>query len=251
MRECRMPDTFRLAGKLTMWSAVTLIGEAVWAVARPVPAFFDMDATGLEGDPSHPTLTVSVLGDSSCTGPGLADPSEIWIRQLGATLGRQYFVDIVSFAMGGARAIDVRRHQLDGAVERAADITFVSVGANDAIKGVGLTAFRDHLDAIVETLVPATGLVVLSGVGDLGTIPRLLPPLDRLLRARGKQMDEIHRQVGARYGAVVTDQWRWVAERFRDPAVFSDDLFHPTVLGHRLWAQVALETIEPHLPQIS
>ncbi len=241
-----------LLRKTTAGGAALLAGELLWAIARPVPAFEDLDASGREGDPSAPPLRLAVLGDSSCTGPGLDDPADIWVRVLARTLADRFHVSVRSFAIGGSRAVDVARSQLGGAIGWSPDIAFVSVGANDALKGVSIRTFERHLGTVVAGLVTTSALVVLSGVGDLGSIPRLLPPLDRIYRARGLQMNDVHHQVGARLGAVVADQWSWAAHEFaRRPDLFSADLFHPGPDGHRIWAAVAGETIAPHLARFS
>ncbi len=238
--------------RATKGGTALLAGELLWAVARPLPAFEDLDASGREGDPAAAPLRLAVLGDSSCTGPGLDDPADIWVRVLGRQIGDRFNVTIRSFAIGGSRAVDLARSQLRSAIEWAPDVAMVSVGANDALKGVPLRVFERHLATVVAGLAATTPLVVLSGVGDLGSIPRLLPPLDRILRARGMRMNGIHQQVGARHGAIVADQWAWAAHEFaRRPELFSPDLFHPGPDGHRIWAEVARETIEPHLGRFS
>jgi lysophospholipase L1-like esterase len=167
-------------------------------------------------------------------------------------LGDSFRVEVVSFAVGGSRASDLVRTQLPPAAALRPDVALVSVGGNDALRGVPLASFRSHLDTIAATLAATAGLVVLSGVGDLGSIPRLAPPLDRLYRRRGQQLNGIHHEVAQRHGVVVADQWAWAAQEFqRRPDLFSPDLFHPTAEGHRLWAQVAVETLEPHLHQFA
>jgi lysophospholipase L1-like esterase len=237
-----------LLKRTTAGGVALLAGELLWAIARPVPAFEDLDASGQEGDSGNPPLRLAVLGDSSCTGPGLDDPAGIWVRVLARDLGDRFHVTVRSFAIGGSRAVDLVRSQLANAIEWGPDIALVSVGGNDALKGVSIGAFERHLTTVIAGLAATTPVVVLSGVGDLGSIPRLLPPLDRLFRARGLKLNEIHHRVGARHGVVVADQWRWAAQEFsRRPDLFSEDLFHPGPDGHRIWADVARETIEPHL----
>lgn len=232
--------------------ATLLAAEMAWAIAQPVPAFDDLDASGREGDPHAPPLRLAVLGDSSCTGPGLDDPADIWVRVLGRQIGARFDVTIRSFAIGGSRAADLVRAQLQPAIQWAPDVAMVSVGGNDALKGVSLRAFERSLEVVVAGLGATVPLVILSGVGDLGSIPRLLPPLDRIYRARGLRLNEVHRRVGERQGAIVADQWAWAAQEFaRRPELFSADRFHPGPDGHRIWADVARETIEPHLERFT
>lgn len=246
-----MTNPARLAKRAVLGTAAILTGELVYAVTRRVPVFDDLDASGREGDPRLPRLRLAVLGDSSCTGPGLDDPADIWVRAFARSIGDRFRVDVRSFAIGGSRAVDVVSHQLAAAVRWRPDIAIVSVGGNDALKGVTPRSFKRHLETIVTGLKADASLVVLTGVGDLGSIPRLLPPLDRIYRARGLTMNQIHHDVGERHDVVVADQWVWAAQRFSDdPSLFSADLFHPGAEGHRVWARVAEETIEPYLESL-
>ena len=90
--------------------------------------------------------------------------------------------------------------------------------------------------------------VVVAGVGDLGTVPRLLPPLRQLASRRGRRGDAVQARVAERYGAIKADLWGAAADAFRsDPSIFSPDLFHPAAPGHRVWADAAWEALEPHL----
>ncbi|MFP3915700.1 MAG: GDSL-type esterase/lipase family protein, partial [Actinomycetota bacterium] len=88
--------------------------------------------------------------------------------------------------------------------------------------------------------------VVMSGVGDLGAIPRLAPPLRQMATRRGRRGDQVHARVAERHGAVKADQWRWAAGEFRTrPDVWSPDRFHPNAAGHGIWARTCWEALEP------
>jgi len=118
---------------------------------------------------------------------------------------------------------------------------------NDVLRGVSLRTFEQHIETIVEAL-SAVSTVVVSGVGDLGTIPRLLPPLDVLMRARGRAIDAVQERVARDHGAIKIDMWDLTTEEFRtNPEVFSEDLFHPSAEGHRVWADAAFVTMAPLL----
>jgi lysophospholipase L1-like esterase len=173
---------------------------------------------------------------------------DIWVRQLADRFCSERCIEVSSFAIGGSRARDVVAHQLDAATAEPADIAFVSVGANDVLKGVSAADYAHHLEVIVARLTAVHGLVVLSGVGDLSTIPRLRRPLSDLVARRGRRFDAISSQVARRHGAIKVDQWTLTAPRVRDtPGVFSADLFHPNPLGHTIWADAVETTITPFL----
>jgi lysophospholipase L1-like esterase len=228
--------------------AGVLVGQVAWARWRPLPTYSDLDPDGVEGPGNGEPLRMLVLGDSSCTGAGLDDPADIWVRVLARMLAEHgYRVDVVSFASGGSKAADVLRDQVEPAVERGGDVALVSVGGNDALRGVGVRAFERTLDSAVEHLTDSIPIVALSGVGDIGTVPRLPRAVARAARRRAKSLNEAHRRVALRHGALVADQWAWAAARFRDPGVYAPDLFHPNAEGHRVWAKVGFELLSPAL----
>ena len=229
-------------------ATAVLAGQLAWAIWRPLPTFQDLDPTGFEGPADGVPLRILALGDSTCTGSGLDDPPDIWLRVLARMLGEhRYRVEVVSFAVGGSKAADLVRNQLEPALAAGGDVALISVGGNDALRGVRLEAFEGHLDTLVEHLRRVVPVVALGGVGDMGTVPRLSPMLAAAARRRGRAMNAIHHRVAERHGVLVADQWAWAAARFRDRGIFAPDLFHPNKEGHRIWAEVAYELLAPVL----
>lgn len=220
--------------------------EAAWALLRPAPLLEQFDPSGEFGDPSNPTLRVAVLGDSSVTAPGVAGPHEIWVSLICSRLADTRYVILQSFAVGGSMAHTVIAEQLAGALDFRPDVVFVSVGANDAIKGVPLQRFEENLDQLIGTLVESGAAVVQSGVGFLGTIPRLYPPLSTLMERRARRFDEVHWRVAKIHGTAVVDQrsddpsvWN------RDRTLWAEDFFHVSAAGHARWAETIWRTVDP------
>jgi lysophospholipase L1-like esterase len=242
----------RLAARSAGAGLALIAGQLAWAIWRPLPTFPDLDPSGFEGPEDGEMLRIVVLGDSSCTGSGIADPADIWVRVLARRLGTHgYRVEVVSFAAGGSRATDLVRDQIEAAVEIGGDVALVSVGGNDALRGVGLRVFEEALHTITGRLASEFPVVALSGVGDIGTVPRLPALLSVAARRRGRAMNRIHGVVAKSHGALVADQWAWAAARFRDRSVFAPDLFHANEEGHKVWAEVAFELLAPVLVERS
>ncbi len=225
-----------------------LTAEVFYAGFRDLPTFGGVDASGTFGDCDLPPLRISVLGDSSCTGPGLDDPNDIWVRRIGAHFGRWFRTTVDSVAVGGSRAHDVLRDQVPMILPTRPHAALVSVGSNDMLYGVPLRTFERNLEAIVTELLTCTPAVLLSGVGDLGTIPRLPLVLTRMMRRRGRLADGVHRSIAARFAGVVKVPIRErCGDAFLDPAIYSPDLLHVNAEGHRLWAAAAIPSIEAAL----
>lgn len=238
----------RLIRRGALAGFLVVMVEAAYAVLRPAPALEEFDPSGEFGDPSHRTLKVAVLGDSSVTAPGVSGPHEIWVSRVCHRLAERRHVELRSFAVGGSRTRDVIENQLEPALEFGPDLVFISVGANDAIKGVPLHRFAADLERLVAALAGSGATVVQSGVGVLGTIPRLYPPLSNLMSRRARRFDRVHWQVAARHETAVVDQ------RSDDPALWNNDaslwaadLFHVSSAGHARWAETTWRTIEPLL----
>lgn len=228
-------------------AGLTLVGiEVAYALLRPTPRLDDFDPSGEFGDPSHPTLRVVVMGDSSVTAPGVAGPHETWIAAVCSRLSEDRHVLLRSLAVGGSMAHDLLEGQLKDAIAFEPDLVFVSVGGNDALKGIPLATFRSNLDRLIGALASTGAVVIQSGVGYLGTIPRLYPPLSSLIELRARRFDRVHRQVAAAHGTVVADQRSDDPTRWRrDRSLWAADLFHVSAAGHSRWAEVAWNAVDP------
>lgn len=230
-------------------TGVTVLGlEAAYAVLRPAPELEEFDPSGEFGDRSNETLRVAVLGDSSVTAPGVTGPHEIWVSRVCERLAESHHVVLRSFAVGGSRASDVLRGQTDPAIAFAPDAFFVSVGANDVIKGVPIRSFESNLDRLIAKLAETGADVVQSGVGILGTIPRLYPPLSTLMSYRARRFDAVHWKISEIHDTAVVDQWSddprvWNTDR----SLWAADQFHVSAAGHARWADTAWKTIGPLL----
>jgi lysophospholipase L1-like esterase len=228
-------------------AGVVVLGvETVYAVLRPSPRLEEFDPSGTFGDPRLPPMRVAVLGDSSVTAPGVSGPEEIWVSRVCARLGETHHVTLRSFAVTGSKAADLIESQLEPALAFLPDLFLVAVGANDALHGVRMRHFEDRLDELVSAMVDSGAPVVLSGVGDLGSIPRLHPPLRNLMTRRSARFNQAHHRVAARHGAHVVrhredDPRIW----YRDRSMWSPDLFHVSASGHERWAEATWRTVEP------
>jgi lysophospholipase L1-like esterase len=228
-------------------AGATVLGlEAAYAVLRPAPELPDFDPSGNFGNPDDPMLRVAVLGDSSVTAPGVAGPEEIWITLICERLATTHNVILESFAIGGSMAHNVVEDQMEDAILFGPDMVFISVGANDAIKGVPRRKFEGHLDHLIGELSETGATVVQSGVGELGSIPRLYPPLSNLMSRRARRFDDVHWKVAREHQTTVVHQRNadikiWYSDR----DLWAADLFHVSAAGHARWADTIWETVEP------
>ena len=206
-----------------------------------LPTLENQDPSGVFGSPESPPLRIVFLGDSSVTAPGVAPLDHSWPRQAAMHLAERFHVDARSVAVGGSKVRDVLTSQIDDALAAEPDIAYVSVGSNDALRGTPIPRFEEDYAAMVALLhehVPAVGL---SGIGDLGTIPRL-PQLARgVARIRSRAVNNAIARVATTYPrAIKSNAWDVMAGVFDgNPMMFGDDHFHASTEGHLVFASVA------------
>jgi lysophospholipase L1-like esterase len=237
-------------------AAAVVAAQVLRAARRPdLPSFPNQDPSGRFGDPALPHLRIVALGDSSITAPGVANLDNVWIRRIARTLADRYHLELVSLAVGGSRAGDVVEGQLAEAIRLRPDVAVVSVGANDALRGVTPQRYRRHLETIINGLAATGAGIVVFGIGDLGSIPRLPPSLRRWVTHRSVVFDEIAHQVVVTVPRAVKvfTKGRSSTAFFDDPGLFAGDLFHAGDAGHAIFAADAIEAVEAaialrHLP---
>lgn len=223
-------------------AGTVLVGQLAHAILRDdLPTFDNQDPSGVFGPPDAPPLTIAFVGDSSVTAPGVDPLDDSWVRQVAFHLAMRYRVDVRIMAVGGSKVRDVLDKQLEAALSTQPDIVYVSVGSNDALRGTSVRAFeRDYreLVTILHARVPAVGL---SGIGDLGTIPRIPAIAQGVARLRARSIDHAVARVAGEFPRTVkSNAWDVMERRFREePEMFAGDLFHASAPGHLVFAEVA------------
>lgn len=243
----------RLITRGAFAGAALLAAEAAYAVLRRSPRFDDFDPSGTFGVEADPPFRLAILGDSTVTGPGVLSADDTWARIIANSVAAVgYRVELRSFAVSGSRARDLIVTQMLPALDWDPDLFLVSIGANDLIKGGSASRFEHELDHLIGGLTKSRAPVVHKGLGDLGTIPRLVPPLRGLITRRSHAFDDALRRVAARHGSTVvehrTDSRRvWLDNR----ELWAEDLFHISAKGHQRTARFIWLAVEPLLGKLN
>lgn len=215
-----------------------LLAQVHRTANAPLPHFGDLDVTGTYGSGADPTVRMTVLGDSSMTGPGLTRGDQVWIAQLADAL--PWRVELIGRAKGGSRVRDVLEHQVGDAIDDRPDLFVVSVGANDVTHGTSSRIYANRLAQVFDELAEVAPVVSL-GIGDLSIIPRLPRNLRPLVAHRSRVIDRVHALVSVdreRVSRIPVSRLSDHHFRSRRHELFADDLFHPNRQGHRLWAEL-------------
>ncbi len=238
-------------------SLAILAGQVMHAAHRnDLPSFQNQDPSGDFGSRDRPRLRIVLLGDSSMTAPGVKPLDDCWPRRIARMLSARYFVELRSVAIGGSKASELLRDQLDAAFALEPDIALVSVGANDALRAVPVADYERDLGEILRRLTAEVPAVGISGIGDLGSLPRLPAVPRSWARVRGRSYNRAIVRVADRYGVPKSETWGplWRPFSEGDLAVFAADRFHASALGHEIFAasmvpvvETLLERLEPDL----
>jgi len=205
--------------------------------------------------PGPDPLHVVWLGDSTTTGVG-AEPFEAsmaWRVAEGLADGP---VGLTVLGRSGDQVHEVLDHQVPSLPEvlvpGAEHVVLVSIGANDVTALTRRPTFADRYRTMVdgiEAAVEETGVearVVLVGIPDLGTAPRLLPPLRQVAGVRAAQLDAEIARLARRRGLHHVELAERTSRTFSsDPdRYFSADEYHPSGDGHGVWAEAVLASLD-------
>jgi lysophospholipase L1-like esterase len=178
------------------------------------------------------------LGDSATCGLGDADQDGSWrgwARLLAAAIAQDHDVSFCNLAVAGSTIADVRRVQLEDAVDHGAHVASLIVGLNDTVRSTwDRTALRADLLHCAQRLSEQGALLLTVRFHDHARVFRLPGPLGRRLRARIDVLNQIYDEIHERYGGLRVDLAAQPGVYDRD--FWSFDRLHPSELGHRALA---------------
>jgi lysophospholipase L1-like esterase len=186
--------------------------------------------------------TLVALGDSVTVGVGDVGTPMGWAAHLAWALRIDTFRNEARL---GARARDVTREQFPVARAARPDLSTLLVGGNDVLRGdFSPQDVGSHVERMVEGLQRDGGDVLVVLLHD----PRRTMPGPRIVRdVLGERAESVNCEVqrrlsGASRLALVDPR---VSHVTSTSAAWSVDRLHPSALGHRELAGMALAALEP------
>lgn len=240
--------TLRRLLALPVLVVVLLVAEVAWALAVGGSVAYEPPSTDPQrtGDPRQPPLELVVLGDSTAAGQGAPYAKGIATGAARTLAEEERYVTWSNLAVSGARWGDVKEQQLDGAVRSAADVVLISAGANDVTGGTSTRSLRADIEAVITALRASDPEVriLITGVPDMGSTPRLPQPLRWLAGLRASRLNDVVREQGARLDVTVIPILERTGPAFRrDHSLFSADRFHPDARGYAVWRRVIAQSL--------
>jgi acyl-CoA thioesterase-1 len=192
------------------------------------------------------TVIYTVLGDSTSIGQGTTYDKSI-ARKTAEFLAMNHTVKLTNFGISGALVKDVLTKEVARAATLKPDIVLLAIGANDITHLTKLSTIKHDLIAIIRTLQSSNPHVriILTGVPQMGSIPRFPWPTNLIARYRTEQVNKVMKQVVT----LTNVEFASIAEKTgpifdKRPDLFAQDNFHPTGDGYAVWLPVLMPFFE-------
>jgi len=185
-------------------------------------------------------LRLVALGDSTVEGLMDAGPDETyvgWADRFARRLARKHpDLAYANLAVRGQTSREVRTTQLDRALALRPDVALLVAGVNDLLRPrLDRPGLRDDLMEMYRRLHESGARVLTFTMPDMTRVA----PLAFVLRGRIEYLNQVVREAGRTYGAVVVD---FAAEPVAGhPALWHDDRLHANTEGHRRIAEALAE----------
>jgi lysophospholipase L1-like esterase len=185
-------------------------------------------------------LRLLVLGDSTAAGVGVDSQHDALPGNLARSLSAHYGrgVDWTAIGKNGATAKDLLNDYIDTATAERYDVVFLTIGANDALGLRSRSAFGRDIRTLLARLRAANpeATILMSSLPAFFRFVLLPNPLRFNLYLHSRNLEaEARAIVAATPGAFMSPPPPPYTEGF-----FASDLFHPSAIGYRDWADFAV-----------
>jgi lysophospholipase L1-like esterase len=227
--------------------AAVLAFETWFAYRQPLIKFHNPSSAPVALKGGGPKLRYVVMGDSTAAGRGAAFDNSITMGTA-QHLAESNDVTLINLGVSGALIGDLISSQLPEAKHAKPDIVLLSVGGNDVVHFTSDEKIKSDMRRILGDLINSNAKirVVVPGSGDLGSCPRFLQPLRTIAGIETRRVNNDIEQV---VRSLPQTTWVPLAELTgptfaSDPALFSEDKFHPNDRGYAIWTKVINEGID-------
>lgn len=202
------------------------------------------------GPAGAPPLRLVLLGDSAALGVGVDRAADTVGGQLARLLSegvagappRQVYLS--SVGVSGSRSADLATQVARALLGERPDVAVILVGANDvtALRRPGESAA--YVASAVRRLRDARVEVVVGTCPDLGAVRALAQPLRQITGWMGRRTALAQAWAVRDAGGRVVDLAAETGPVFRaDAGTLSDDGYHPSADGYRVWAHALLPAV--------
>ncbi|HBU07565.1 MAG TPA: hypothetical protein DEB09_05820 [Candidatus Magasanikbacteria bacterium] len=202
--------------------------------------FFDYEEPLLIGETKGTTIDYVALGDSLTYGVGASkiENSFPYILANDLFLDADKSLKLYNLGIPGAKIQDVIDYQLDKTIALNPDYITVFIGINDIHGLVGPQVFASDLAYLLERLTKETeAKIVIINLPYLGSKDLVLFPYNYILDWRTVEYNKYIEKVSKFYGLELVDLYSYTKRELKtNQSFYSADLFHPSDVGYKLWA---------------
>lgn len=224
-------------------AAAVLAGQLIAAARRDPTVLSDPPPiSGTYGMRADPPLRLAVLGDSAAAGYGVSTVEQSVPGQLAARLAAAgWRVELSGFAIAGSRTGDLGP-QVSRALLSRPDLAVLVIGSDDAVRLTRSSSVSYGVVDAVRRLRDRGIPVVVGTAPDLAAARGLGQPLRVVAGWRSRRVAKLQLTATRAAGGLPVDLAKECGPVFRaDPGLLSDDGWHPSVDGARIW----VDALEP------
>lgn len=189
--------------------------------------------------------TYVALGDSLSYGIGVSEQSQTFPFLVAQSLSRQKGTRLINLSIPGATAGEVIKIQLPKLKNLNPNVITLLIGINDANSIQTENAFKKNYQNILEQITtnPETKVIVIN-IPAITNSKSMLPPYKYLVDLRIVRFNSIIDNLVAVKkksfkNLFFVNLYEQTKDRFAtDPTYFSEDYFHPSAKGYKLWSEI-------------
>lgn len=190
------------------------------------------------------------LGDSLTRGVGTIYNTEAYPYLVADYLAKNKKLEYINLAVPGSTTADLINNQLPKIIKIDPAYVSVMIGINDVLTVESSDEFRSHYTYILDCLThQKMGRVIVINIPYLSSSKIILPPYNFLIDWRTQQFNRIietlvqQRQQGGANIIYIDLYQKSKSEFSSDFSLYSDDKFHPSAKGYKLWSNIINEQI--------
>lgn len=229
--------------------AAVLAVEVYMAYERDYLRTADFDVA-FTADGDGPVVRMAVVGDSVVEGVGASSERTSLAGQVATKVAERTgrAVEVRGFGVSGARTRDVAEDQLEELERGEFDVIVIEVGSNDVTHGTRLGDIEAATRRMLERATDLAPIVVFGGAGRLDTT-NFRRPLRDVIMWRATQVRQLQARVTDGVDAVdYMNVAKEVSPTYsRTEGSNSEDEFHPSDIGHEIWARPIADLVVERL----
>ncbi len=197
----------------------------------------------------HPWQHFVAMGDSFTEGFGDAVDGFAKlgaVDRLAAAL-RQSNPDLryTNLAQRGLMVTEIRKQQLETALDLKPDLVSIVAGANDIMTGrFSAARWEEEFRTLYEALTQAGAAVIAGNLPEFPILRTLKEPLQARLRSNFARGNNIIQRLAAQHQVILVDAWEISQRSGRED--WSEDGVHLNSRGYLKFAQETLKVLERH-----